>query len=328
MSRLPSFFPASVFIFFVSLPAQAANEAQDWLLRVHQSAQRLSYEGTFVYQHGTRLETMRVIHRAKKGVVTERLISLTGPAREVIRTDDEVRCYLPDQKSVVVEHRPLDHPGFVAIIPERLNDLAENYAIELGHTARIAGRAAQQLVLRGRDDYRYGYRIWADRETGLLLRADVVDEAGKRLEQFMFTQISIGGHIPDAALAPQSGSGDDMVWYRDSEIPPGAPTRSWRAANIPKGFKLARTVVRRLPKSDRVVEQLVYSDSLAAVSIFIERMDDHVPPSMMEGPANMGALHALGKTLDGHHVTVVGDVPAKTIAMFGSSLVPAPTLAR
>lgn len=328
MSRLPFFFPASILVFIVSFPTQA-DDAQDWLQRIHQAAQRLSYEGTFVYQHGTRLETMRVIHRAKKGVIMERLVSLTGPAREVIRTDDEVRCYLPDQKSVVVEHRPLDHPGFVAIIPERLADLAENYTIDLGHAARIAGRPAQQLILRGRDDYRYGYRLWADRDTGLLLRADVIDDAGRRLEQFMFTQVNIGGSIPDAALAPQSGSGDDMVWYRDSEIPPGAPTRSWRAANVPKGFKLTRTVVRRLPKSDRVVEQLVYSDNLAAVSIFVERMDDRTsPPSMMEGPANMGALHALGKTLDGHHVTVVGDVPPKTIAMFGSSLVPAPALAR
>ncbi len=327
MIRLQLFFPTSVLFFVASFPLQAANEAQDWLLRMHRAATQLNYEGTFVYQRGAQLETMRIFHRAQKGVVTERLISLTGPAREVIRTDEEVRCYLPDQKAVVIEHRRLDRTGFVAIVPERLADLQTSYVIELGRTARVAGRAARQLLIHARDDYRYGYRLWADQETGLLLKADLTDENDKMLEQFLFTQIDIGGNIPDTALAPQAANGN-MVWYRDSETPPRAPTMSWRAERVPKGFKLSSTVVRRLPKGNRVVEQLVYSDSLAAVSIFIEKLDDSGPASMMEGPTNVGALHALGKTMDGHHITVVGEVPAKTIAMFGNSLVPTSDTAR
>lgn len=315
--------PSSIFLLLVSLPVQAGGDAQDWLMRINQAAERLNYEGRFVYQRGTQLETMRIFHRAEKGVVTERLVSLTGPAREVIRTDEEVRCYLPDQKSVVIEHRRLDRAGFVAIVPERIADIGQNYMIELGRTTRIAGRVAQELRISPRDDYRYGYRLWADRETGLLLKADVVDEGGKMLEQFLFTQIDIGRHIPDSALEPQTSNGD-LVWYRDSETPPGAAKRSWRATRVPKGFKLSSTVVRRLPKGNRVVEQLVYSDSLAAVSIFVEKLGDGTQTSMMEGPTRVGALHALGKTTDGHHVTIVGEVPAKTIAMFGNSLAPAP----
>lgn len=314
-------FPSSLFFFVVSLPVQAAGEAQDWLMRIHRAAERLNYEGSFVYQRGAQLETMRIFHRADNGVVTERLVSLTGPAREVIRTNQEVRCYLPDQKSVVVEHRRLDRAGFVAIVPERLADIHQNYVIELGRTRRVAGRTAQELHIRARDDYRYGYRLWADRETGLLLKADLVDEGGKMLEQFFFTQIDIGGAIPDAALQPQTPNGD-MVTYRDSAAPPGAAGRSWRATRVPKGFKLSSAVVRRLPKGNRVVEQLVYSDSLAAVSVFVEKVGDKAPASMMDGPTRVGALHALGRTMDGHHVTVVGEVPAKTVAMFGNSLAP------
>jgi sigma-E factor negative regulatory protein RseB len=324
MIRRQLLFPSSVVCLVVSLPVFAATEAQDWLMRIHRAAERLNYEGTFVYQHGAQLETMRIFHRADKGVVKERLVSLTGPAREVIRTDEEVRCYLPDQKSVVIEHRRLGQAGFVAIVPERLVDLDENYVIELGRGARVAGHDAQQLLIRARDDYRYGYRLWADRKTGLLLKSDLTDDKGTVLEQFMFTQIAIGGNIPDSALAPQTKDGN-MVWYRDSDIPPGAPTQSWQATRVPKGFRLSSTVMRRLPKGNRVVEQLVYSDSLAAVSIFVERLDDGASAStMMEGPTRVGALHAFGKTMDGHHVTVVGEVPPKTIAMIGNSLVSAP----
>jgi sigma-E factor negative regulatory protein RseB len=314
-------FPTSFVCFLVSLPVFAATEAQDWLMRIHRAAERLNYDGTFVYQHGAQLETMRIFHRADKGVVKERLISLTGPAREVIRTDEEVRCYLPDQKSVVVEHRRVGQAAFVAIVPERLGDLEENYVIELGHKARVAGRAAQQLLIRARDDFRYGYRLWADRDTGLLLKADLTDEKGALLEQFLFTQVNIGGSISDAALAPQT-TDSSLVWYRDNDIPLGAPVQTWQATQVPKGFKLSSTVMRRLPKGNRVVEQLVYSDSLAAVSIFVERLNDRAPSAtMMDGPTRVGALHAFGKTLDGHHVTVVGEVPTKTIDMIGNSLV-------
>lgn len=325
MIRLQLFLPTSVLFFVASLPVHATGAA-DWLARMHQAAQRLNYEGTFVYQRGSQLETMRIFHRAEKGGVKERLISLTGPAREVIRTDQEVRCYLPDQKSIVVEHRRYNRAGFVDIVPAQLAELDQNYVIEMGGVTRIAGRATQQLYIRPRDDFRYGHRLWADRKTGLLLKADLVDEDGKTIEQFFFTQIAIGGPIPDAAFLPQTPN-QDMVWYRDTEVPPGAPAQSWRATHLPKGFKLSSTVVRRLPKGNRVVEQLVYSDSLAAVSVFVEKLDDGTV-ARMDGPTQMGALHALGKTTDGYHVTVVGEVPAKTVAAFANSLAPASASSR
>lgn len=324
MIGLPRLVPVSVVWFAFSLPAYATGEAHDWLLRIHKAAQEMNYEGTFVYQHGGQLDTMRVYHRAEAGAVKERLISLTGPAREVIRTDDEVLCYLPDQKSVYVEHRRLDGKGFVTIIPERLADLEHNYIIELGKRARVAGRPTQQLSIRARDDYRYGYRLWADRETGLLLKADLINDRGKALEQFMFTQISIGGNIPVSALEAQTPV-EGLTWYRDNQLTSRAPTKSWRATRLPKGFKLSSSVLRRLPKAERVVEQLVYSDSLAAVSVFVEKLDNTGTAEMLEGPMRMGGLYVLSKILEGHYVTVVGEVPPKTIVMIGSSLVAAPS---
>jgi sigma-E factor negative regulatory protein RseB len=323
MTYVRRLIPASIFC-FVMTPAHAAGEAQNWLLRIHKAPQTLNYEGTFVYQHAGRIDTMRIFHRAVDGAVTERLVSLTGPAREVVRNDQEVRCYLPDQKSIFIEQRRLGRNAFLAIVPDRVPELEQNYAIQLGGRARVAGRATQQLVIRARDDYRYGYKLWADEDTGLLLKADLVSDQGKRLEQFMFTQLDIGDTISDSMLAAHT-SAEGMAWYRDDEVAGGGPTRSWRAAHLPAGFKLFSNVLRRLPKDERVVQQLVYTDSLAAVSVFIEKFDESAKADdMVEGPTSMGALNAYGKVLDGHHITVVGEVPAKTIVMISDSLEPAP----
>lgn len=327
--------PASLFCFVVVVPAYASQEAQqaeqarqakqaqEWLLRIHQAPKKLNYEGTFVYQHGGRLDTMQIFHRSVDGAVTERLISLTGPPREVIRNDKEVRCYLPDQKSIFIEQRRLDRKAFLAIDPGRLPDLEQNYAIALGHKNRVAGRISQQLVIRARDDYRYGYRLWADQVSGLLLRADLTNDKGKLLEQFMFTQLDIGDKVPDDMLETHTRP-DGMVWYRENEVAKGGPARNWRATRLPRGFKLSSSVLRRLPKDDRVVRHLVYSDSLAVVSVFIEQLDGTDASDMVEGPTRMGALNAFGKILDGHHITVVGEVPAKTIVMISNSLAPDP----
>lgn len=312
-----SLVPASTFLFFLSFPVYAASSAHDWLLRINQSARELNYEGIFVYQRGTQLETMRIVHRVNNGAVEERLVSLTGPTREVIRTDSEVRCYLPDQKSIVVELRRANRKSFPAIIPDRLSDLKHNYALELGKPARVSGRSAQRVLIRPRDDFRYGYQLWADQATGLLLKADLLDDKGKVLEQFMFTQIHIGGDIPAASLLPQT-SEEGMRWYRDSEVPKPAAAHNWRVAQLPKGFKLTSTVVRKMPMSDRVVEQLVYSDGLAAVSVFLEKRAD---TATNHAPKQMGALNAVGRVLEEHYATVVGEVPIKTIELISRSLV-------
>jgi sigma-E factor negative regulatory protein RseB len=134
----------------------------------------------------------------------------------------------------------------------------------------------------------------------------------------MFTQISIGGEIPSSAIAPQT-KGAGMVWYRDAVSEP-RDVPGWRATRLPRGFKLTSSVMRKMPQREDAVQQLVYSDGLATVSVFIERLNETGLPPTTDGPTRMGALFALGRPVDSHHVTVVGEVPAKTIAMIGASV--------
>lgn len=301
--------------------ATAADDAHTWLMKIDAAAREQNYDGVFVYQHGDKMQTMRIIHRVENGRVRERLVSLNGAPREVIRTDREVQCFLPDEKSVVVEHRKAENRGFPSILPTELRALDANYTIALGRRGRIADREAQMVSIKPKDDFRYGYELWADRATGLLLRADLVDGAGKTIEQFLFTQITPNADISPADLKPQFMR-KDSVWHRATDMDDAAsgPGR-WTAATLPAGFKLSTRIVRKMPTREQPVEHLVYSDGLATVSVFVERLGAN-GRARVDGPNRMGAVNAYVKVADEHRVTVVGEVPSATVDLIGKSVKP------
>jgi sigma-E factor negative regulatory protein RseB len=302
----------------LSAPVWAADAAHEWLMKMARASRTLDYEGAFVYRHDSQIETLRIIHKVVDGVAQERLTSLSGVRREIVRDAREVRCYYPDDNSVVVEQRRADNRKFPSILPEQLQGLDENYVIQLGKQERVAGRVTQQVLIRARDSYRYGYHLWADRDSGLLLRADLVDEKGRLLEQFVFTHVIIGGNIPLSALAPETER-PGMVWHRDSSEPAQGTEASWAATQLPKGFKLSMQIKRELPLRKKPVEHLVYSDGLAAVSVFIEKQESDAK-DMVRGSSRRGAVNVNGTQINGHHVTAVGEVPAATVSLIGGSV--------
>ncbi|MDH3309604.1 MAG: MucB/RseB C-terminal domain-containing protein [Gammaproteobacteria bacterium] len=316
--RLILFITSVVF----SSAAVAADPAHDWLMKINQAARTLDYDGIFVYQHESQLEAMRIIHKVENGSHRERLVSLNGAPREVIRNPREVICYWPDKNSVMVEFRKANSQTFPAILPERVQDLDEYYSIKLGNTERITGRLAQLVIVKPIDQYRYGYHLWADKETGLLLKADLLDTNGNILEQFMFTQISIGSTIPASALEPGVVS-KGMVWHREEDNKATTTNkRGWTATRLPKGFRLSAYISRQGLMRKRPVEHLVYTDGLAAVSVFVEKHAKGNKPFML-GPSRMGAVNALGSRVNEYQIMTVGEVPAETIALIGGSVVPA-----
>jgi len=300
----------------------AADAAHEWLMKINQAARALEYEGIFVYQHDAQLETMQIFHKVENNSSRERLVSLNGAPREIVRDANEVRCYWPDKNSVMVEYRKAEGKAFPSILPERLQDLDEYYTLKLGNTERITGRVAQLVIIKPTDQYRYGYRLWADVDSGLLLKADLLDNQDAVLEQFMFTQVNIGAKIPASALAPGM-SGKSMVWYRENGDTRNVSDKpGWSASQLPKGFRLSAHMTRRLPMRKQPVEHLVYTDGLAAVSVFIEKQEKGVKP-FMQGPSRMGAVHAMSAQSGDYQITTVGEVPAATVAFIGGSVSPA-----
>ena len=293
--------------------AQAQSpETLDWLRKINEATQNLSYRGVFVYQNGGRSETSRITRYVDASGDIEKLEVMDGVPREIVRTKDTVRCYLPASRVVKVDRRT--ERGFPALVPERIHALARHYDISLGETRRIAGFDCQAVVLTPRDNLRYGYKLYADQASGMLLRAVTFDAAGEQVEQFMFTQLAIGGVTRDM-VKPRHAS---RAWrVEDAEAAP-ARLAGWGLSSELPGFHKVVELKRRLGES-RSAGQVVYSDGLAAVSVFIESLEGRSDP-VRTGLASMGAIHIYTREVANHMVTVVGEAPAASVQRIANAV--------
>ena len=290
-----------------------APETLAWLRKIQDAAQKLSYTGTFVYQNAGRSETSRITRFVEaSGGDIEKLEVMDGVPREIVRTKDTVRCYLPGARLVKVDRRT--ERGFPALLPERISAVARNYDITLGETRRIAGYDCQAVVLTPKDNLRYGYRLYADNASGMLLRAVTFDASGEQIEQFMFTQLVIGGVTRDM-VKPRHASRNWRV--EDAEAAP-ARANGWGLSSELPGFHKVVELKRRLSDS-RPAAQMVYSDGLAAVSVFIEAVEGR-PEPVRPGLASMGAIHMYTREVANHVVTVVGEAPAASVQRIANAV--------
>jgi sigma-E factor negative regulatory protein RseB len=286
-------------------------EALDWLRRIHDATHKLSYRGTFVYQHDGHTETSRLTRYIDSRGEISKLEVLDGVPREIVRTRDEVKCYLPQARVVKVDRRPGER-GFPALLPERVNELARHYDISMGETRRVSGFDCQAVVLTPKDDLRYGYRLYADAATGMLLKAVTVDSAGQEIEQFMFTQLALGGVTRDMVRPRHAVAG----WRVEDAAAAPASLPGWGLSGELPGFHKVVELRRRL--ESKPVGQMVYSDGLAAVSVFIEPLEGR--SAVRTGLASMGAIHIYTREVANHMVTVVGEAPPASVQRIADSV--------
>lgn len=293
-------------------------DARAWLNRMQTAAQRLDYAGTFVYQQGSQVRISRITHVAHGRDEVEKLESLDGGPREYIRTNDDVLYYLPEAKLLVAE-RHAAQEAFPAILTAESTDLVKYYDLVKEGTDRIAGLACQIIVLHPKDGMRYGYRLWADQSTGLLLRAQTLSANGSEIEQITFTQVAIG-NVDPARLKP---SVSDIKGWRIENAVASPAHLSGLALKAPAGFSKIREVKRavsdtadKAPGSAKDVSQLVFSDGVAAISVFIEPDTQN----LREGSLQRGAMSVLYKRVNGFWITIVGEVPPAAIKQVADSV--------
>jgi sigma-E factor negative regulatory protein RseB len=302
------------------LPAQDTLDAAAWLQKLTRATETLTYDGVFVYQREGHINAMRIVHKNNDGAEIERLVSLSGPAREVIRDGSRVTCLFADDQAVMVEKtQPKDFLPVDLSAP--IDRLSKYYQFQMAGNDRVAGRTTTVINIVPNKRDRYGYRLWIDDEFGLLLRSLIVDRDGRPLEQVQFTQIHIGNDIPDASFSPEI-EGTGFTWYTNAE-PEGqhlvtAQTSNWHARWLPEGFEMQNYKVQHIVASDMPVSHLVYSDGLAMVSIFVEELVDGRPP--LQGYSVMGAVNAFSQVAGNYQITVVGEVPLPTVRQIAASV--------
>ena len=309
---------AVLLLALVAHVARADGDALSWLQRIHTATEKLSYTGTFVYRSGDQSETSRIIRVVGRNGARERLETLDGPRREIVRSGDEVKCYLPDSMTVKVD-KQTDHVVFPKLLPENLQDIGEHYEVSKGGIERIAGYDCQAIVLEPKDRLRYGHRLWADTSTGMLLKSQTVDEKNEIVEQFAFTQISIGGKIDHNQLKSKFLS-KSRDWHIENSgaVATSLAASGWTIKPELPGFRKV-TEMKRSHGGAREVGHAVYSDGLAAVSVFIEPIAKKTSLPQ-PGLSRQGSINIYSRQLENHLVTVVGEAPAESVRKLAESV--------
>jgi sigma-E factor negative regulatory protein RseB len=302
---------------FAAAPAPADDGAA-WLNKMASAARRLNYSGTFVYHHAGRNETSRIVHFVNTaGGEFERLEAIDGPLREVIRTNDQVTCYLPGTKTVIIEKRSARR--FPALLPEQLAGVSDSYTVRVMGKDRVAGFDCQVIALEPKDKLRYGHQFCAEIERGLLLRARTLSEKNEPLESFVFTELRIGGAFSREQVKSKyaARSKDWKVDTSSLVLSDVAADTGWVLKSQPAGFRKLTELKRSIAGRAAMVSQIVYSDGLAAVSVFIEPLPKARPPQSL---SHQGAVNIYVRRISDHMVTVLGETPAATVMQIADSL--------
>ncbi|MEP6996608.1 MAG: MucB/RseB C-terminal domain-containing protein [Betaproteobacteria bacterium] len=306
-----------VAVTLVAVPSAWAQDAADWLQRAANAARQLNYVGTIVYQHGGRIEMSRLYHLQDAHGESEKLSNLDGPAREIIRNDEQVRCYYPDAKVIRVESRSM-HNAFPSLLPQQLATLATYYQFRKAEIARIAGLETQAYVFEPKDGSRYGHKLWADIATGLLLKARLLNERNEPVEQFAFSDIQIGVRLDRDATKPTFATVPADWQVRESPAADIAPRETgWTVRDMPPGFTKIVEGYRTLRGKAAQVAHIVYSDGLVAISVFVEPTPATPQPV---GLSHQGGINVYSRQLDDYLVTVLGEAPGATVRQIAYSV--------
>lgn len=288
--------------------AEERQVSLDWLKIVAFAAHQTDYSGVFVYQYDNLVETSSITHIVEANGEYEKLESLDGPKRKIIRHHGQVWCYI-NHKMVQVDSQQV-RIRFPALLPEQISTLSANYRAEQVGVARVAGYNAQVILFEPKDNLRYAHQIWAHTGSGLLLKAAVLGDKNQTIEQYAFTQLQIGGDI-DRSWIDTTASGNSLP-VSPEVIRGGTPVNSgWTVGALPAGFKKTMEIERPMRGKHTPVTQIVFSDGLSAISVFIE--PDDGDEDNVSGLSSRGAVNLYHKVVAGQLFTVVGEVPARTV---------------
>lgn len=273
----------------------------------------LDYQGSFIYEHDGRIDALRIFH-AGEGRGRERLISMSGPRSELVRDGSSITCVQSGAPTILFQNGR--GARLLPLVPNTGGrSFDQYYALRSEGEDRVAGYGARVVDIVPRDAWRYGYRLWIEERSDMLLRSAVVDAARHTLEQFMFVALEVGAQPKRSDLVPSSEAG---LGAPPAEVPlAGAP--QWRVADLPPGFRFTRAL--RTAQGAPGVEHQMYSDGLANVSVYVEPRTGTAPPAA-DRAVSRGVISLYSHETPELKITVLGDAPGATIERMARSVRP------
>lgn len=312
---------ASLLLLMPALGAAVEPDPKALLDGMVRSFRELNYDISFVYIRDGKIEPMRLIHSLDEGRERERLVHLNGQPREVIREDDTITAYLAGAQPVMLDKADGNVVWTHALLGN-LQQMAQHYQLSDGGPARIAGRDAREILIRAIDGERYGYRLWIDSVSGLLLRSDLLGRSGQILEQWQVVSLQLKDRIPDADLrvgfSVSAPAGVRVLSAKSGEAVTEAASH-WQVGWLPDGFTLRSQQVQHRNDNKTPVQHLLFSDGVASISVYVSTTPPGV--SSLERTWRKGAMTIVETANRERRVTVVGDIPSQTARRIAGSVV-------
>jgi sigma-E factor negative regulatory protein RseB len=300
----------------------APQDARAWLVRSHEAASRRNYQGVLVVSAGGAVSSSRVAHFADGHQQAEKIDALDGEPRGILRLNDTVHTLWPRARVAVVEQRDV-RASFPSLLSGPERRVLDWYELRPLGQDRVAGFDADVVLLKARDGLRFSQRLWAERQTGLLLRADILAPNGQVIESAAFSELAIGVKPQIEAIQALLRRLDSFRVIRPALMPTSMAAEGWQLTTPPPGFKEVHCARRALdPLGDArspVVMQVIYSDGLTHVSLFVEPFQPERHQALVN--TTIGATHTLMVQRDRQWITAMGDVPGETLQRFVEALV-------
>lgn len=303
-----------------SHPKPAERSVSEWLVRMHEASRRRSYIGTFVVSSNTgSMSSARIWHACDGDVQLERVESLTGAPRSVFRRNEEVMTFLPESRVVRTEKRES-----LGLFPDLLkaseSSIPEYYAARRVRADRVAGFETDVVQLEPKDNLRFGYRIWSEKKSGLVVKLQTIDGDGNVLEQAAFSELQLDAPVRIDKLSQMMASTEGWRVEKAEAVKTDAGAQGWQLKSTVAGFKPVSCYKRPVTgaPSPEGAMQWIFSDGLAAVSLFVEAYDRQ--RHLQEGLFASGATQTLTRRIQDWWLTAVGEVPPQTLKAFAQSL--------
>ncbi len=302
----------------LSAASTFAEESPEALLKeMSRALKNLNYEGSFVHVQNGNVEAMRIVHSSDGEGELERMLSLNGEAREVFRNHSMVTCIWPDSNSVIVSDSKSRK-----MLPKISGALGKSdlYEIAMAKPDRVAGLHTHVIDIKPRDAFRYGYKIWVDKQTSMLLRSMLLDHDNNPIEQIMFTSIS----YPETIDPSRFELSDDYKQLTLANYPkPDKPDEIHNKVSftqLPAGYEKVSETYRPMPIDDGPISHVLLSDGMASVSVYVEYVKQSDQKDIGAGPSSMGGMNAYMYSLPTAVITAVGEVPAATVESIAMSV--------
>jgi sigma-E factor negative regulatory protein RseB len=271
----------------------------------------LNYQGTLAILKNAKLDTLQYFHAVQKGVEQERLLSLNSPLREVVKDSNTVSCLFKASQQVIVDHKPVGR-SLLLDFPKDPSTLEKYYNLVNKGEAEIALQNADVLLIKPLDQFRYTRIFWLAKQSHLPLKIEVQDFTGETLEQIIFTDLHVVDQLNKIDVSLDNKKVHHIHEFEDL----GLNKLPLQLQHLPPGFEKRIFTRTHLHPSKKAVEQLLISDGLSSVSIYVDKN----PQNFHAGLQSAGAVNSLSRVIEDYSVTVIGDVPAATVEFIAQGI--------